>query len=85
MENELFMGKNKREENISNKSGKDIQPNEKKVIENPDLQIKKDEKFSSYKLAEFELLRIKEQLLTSNDSKQVDHRKLASIIQRLMV
>ena len=85
MENKSFAGENKGKETIRNKAGNEIPLNEKKVIENPDVQIKKDEKFSSYKLAEFELLRIKEQLLTSNDSKQVDHRKLASIIQRLMV
>ncbi len=60
----------------------------KEVIKNPDITMRKTDeqraKEASCKIAEFELLRLKNELLSGKNPEKVDHKKIAEILQRLM-
>ena len=63
-------------------------PATKSIIPNPDVKIETRTtdpvKQASLKVAEFELLKMKAELLSKGKASSTDHRKLAEIISRLM-
>ena len=60
----------------------------KETINNPDIKISTKSsdraKEASYKIAEYELLKLKNELLSSNDLNNINHQKLTEILQRLI-
>lgn len=59
-----------------------------KVIQNPDVKVVKKTpdvaKNGSYVVAEYELLKLKAELLSKPKPSETDHQKLAEIIQKLL-